>query len=228
MNRAPRESSWDPAWEKVFQSQEWGKYPPEYVIRFVATRFQMAEDRSRMRILDMGCGTGACTIYMAKEGFSVAAIDGSETGLMIARRRLEDEGLKGDLRQGDFVQMPWPDATFDGVVDNVSLYCNRFPECLQAVSEVHRILKPGGWFLSCSFTDRTMGFGLGREIEPGTFTDIREGPLAGKGVSLFMNRSRIDRLYRVFESVTVEKMSRTIGGMTHLIEHWLVECQKEA
>jgi SAM-dependent methyltransferase len=216
--------SWDPVWETVFSNQEWGKYPSEYVIRFVARNFYKSADRSKVRLLDLGCGPGANTWYMAREGFAAAGIDGSETAVQRANERLQREGLNADVRCGDYVQLPWPDNYFDAVVDNVTLYCNRFAQGISAVNEVKRVLKPGGRFLSANFTDRCWGYGLGREVEPGAFVDIQEGPLVGKGLALFMSRSQVDILYRDFVDKTLDLLSYTVAG--HMIELWIVQCQK--
>jgi SAM-dependent methyltransferase len=219
-------SSWDPAWEQVFRAQEWGKYPPEHVIRFVARTFYQAPDRRAVRLLDLGSGSGACTWFMAREGFSVSAIDGSATAIARLQSRLGAEGLAVDARVGDFVTLPWPDDSFDGVVDNVALCCNSFAACRMAAAEVYRVLKPAGAFYSANLSDRSWGYGRGRPVEPGGFTDITEGPVAGKGFVLFMGRAQLDEVYSRFEDVNVERVSWTLGGMDHLVEFWVVTSRK--
>lgn len=214
-------------WEDVFQRHEWAKYPPEHVIRFVARNFYRAPRRQDVRLLDLGCGPGACSWYMAREGFAVAGIDGSPTAIQRARERLARENLTGDFRVGNYTSLPFRDAEFDGVIDNVTLYCNPFKECRQAVCEVMRVLKPGGVFLSCNFTERTWGYGLGREIEPRTFVDIPEGPLHGRGLALFMSREQVEQLYADFAERTVELSSWTDGNMEHSVELWVVTCRKQ-
>jgi len=223
---ATRAASWDPVWESVFRAQEWGKYPPEHAIRFVARNWYGAPNRKAVRLLDLGCGPGACTWYMAREGFSVSAIDGSSTAIERLQARLREEGLSADAQVGDYLGLPWPDATFDGVVDNVSLCCNTYQNCVAAVAEVRRVLKPGARFLSANFTPRTWGYGLGRRLGPSEFTDIREGPLAGKGLSLFMDDSQARVLYAAFEDVVTELLTYTVGGMQHMIELRIVTCRR--
>lgn len=49
--------SFDNEWEKIHASQEWGKYPSENVIRFIARNYY-SKDRLKTRILDFGCGAG--------------------------------------------------------------------------------------------------------------------------------------------------------------------------
>lgn len=218
--------AWDSTWEDVFRNNTWGKYPPERVVRFVAINFYARPVRSEVRLLDLGCAAGAWAWYMAREGFAVSAIDGSPTAVRQAAERLQSEGMTAETVVADFTQLPWEDGHFDGVVDNAAIYTNTFAECRRTVREVHRILKPGGLFLSCNFTPRTWGFGLGDEVEPGGFVNIRQGPLAGKGFSLFMNRSQIEDLYNVFSEVIVDTESMTLNGGERTIELWVVKCRK--
>jgi len=71
---AKGDASFDPVWEEVFRAQEWGKYPPEHVIRAVARNFYKAPDRKAVKILDIGSGPGANTWYVAREGFSAVTL----------------------------------------------------------------------------------------------------------------------------------------------------------
>lgn len=216
----------DPVWERIFRSQEWGKYPPEYVVRFVAQHFYGVEDRSRIRLLDLGCGPGACSWFIAREGFSLCGIDGSPTAISRARERLLSEALQSDLRIGDFSELPWPEGCFDGVVDNAAIYSVPLGIARKTIAEVYRVLKPGGYFLSASFSDQTWGYGKGSMVEPGGFTGIKEGPLAGKGFSRFSSRSQIQDLFSGFQMISLEKASYTVDNMSHMIELWIATCQK--
>ena len=60
-------TSWDAQWEEVFRSRKWGRYPPEELVRFIATHFK--DTRSPpATILELGCGGGANTWFMARQG----------------------------------------------------------------------------------------------------------------------------------------------------------------
>ncbi|ECL6467391.1 SAM-dependent methyltransferase, partial [Campylobacter jejuni] len=54
-------------WEQIFSKKEWGKYPSENVIRFIARNFYNVQDRSKINILELGFGTGANLWFCAKE-----------------------------------------------------------------------------------------------------------------------------------------------------------------
>jgi SAM-dependent methyltransferase len=219
-------SSWDPAWDQIFGSKEWGKYPPEHVIRFVAGNFYRVANRDDVHLLEIGCGPGANIWFMAREGFTAAGIDGSAIAIEQAQQRLAREGLSADLRAGDYATLPWPDASFDGVVENVSLYCNPWMYIQRALAEVRRVLKPGAPLLSSFFSDRTWGYGTGTCVEADGFLDPTEGPLGGAGFCLFLRRERIPQLFSGFTEISVERSSRTTDTERHLVEQFVVTCRK--
>ena len=218
-------TTWDPVWDEIFRRKGWGKYPPEHLIRFIARNFFSMPDRHQIRLLEIGCGPGANIWFMAREGFAACGIDGSPTAIYRANERLTSEGLASDLRVGDFGQLPWTDASFDGVVENVSLYCNPWASIKRALREVQRVLKPGAPFLSSFFSDRTWGHGEGEMVEPDGYVNLREGPLAGAGFCLFLNRNRVPELFRDFAEVAVERVSWTLDCETHLLEQLVITCR---
>jgi ubiquinone/menaquinone biosynthesis C-methylase UbiE len=220
--------TWDPVWENTFRSKEWGKYPQEHVVRFIARNFYSADDRHAIRLLEIGCGPGANVWFMAREGFSVSGIDGSSTAIQNTKERLANEGLAADLEVGDFTELPWPDGTFDGVVENVSLGCNPISATQRALNEVHRVLRSGAPLLSSFFSDKTWGYGAGEMSERDGFTNVTEGPLANKGFCLFLSRDRVSEVFRRFADTNVERVSWTLGGEQYLIEQLLITCRKPA
>jgi len=115
---------WDKTWDNVFLKKEWGKYPPEELIRFIARNFYEVKNRKKVRILDMGCGTGAATWYLAREGFSIFGIDGSKTAIKIVKERFEKEKLRGEFIVGDLAKLPYPNDYFNCVVDIAAMQHN--------------------------------------------------------------------------------------------------------
>ena len=227
MSHSTETGTWDPLWEDIFRRKGWGRYPQEHIVRFIARTFSAVNDRSTMRLLEIGCGPGANVWFMAREGFSVCGIDGSGTAIDRARQRLASEGLRADLRIGDYAQLPWPDSSFDGAIENVSLYSNPTAAIDRALNEVHRVLRPGAPFLSSFFSDRTWGYGEGNMIERDGFVDLREGPLAGAGFCLFLNRGRVPELFHAFADTAVERTSWTLNDERHLVEQLIITCRKQ-
>lgn len=218
--------SWDPVWEEVFRSQEWGKYPPECLIRFIAGNFYEM-DRPGTRLLEVGCGPGANVWYMSREGFDVYGIDGSPAAIGIAQQRLAAENLKADLKVGDVVQMPYPTEFFDAVIDVECLYTNSLQKSACILGEIKRVLKPGGMFFSKTFTDKMYvgeHFTRIRDLE---FKSITDGPLRGKGLCRLSTKTSICELYgRFLVVLSLDNTEETVNNGEMLISEWIVVCRK--
>lgn len=220
--------SWDSTWEKVFKEREWGKYPTEELIRFIAGNFYRVKDRKSIRILDAGCGAGACTWYLAREGFSVYGIDGSKTGVYRATKRLEAEGLRAQLVVGDLIQLPYPDEKFNAVIDSASIECNSLTNIKEILAEVYRVLCFGGKFFSMAVKVGSYGYGEGDKIERNTFTNVRVGPHKGEGVIHFFTESEIKKLLtqNQFKNIEIEWSARTLNNQRNKVVHWVTTAQK--
>jgi SAM-dependent methyltransferase len=93
--------------------------------------------------LDIGCGEGHNTRLLAKRGARMAAVDISELFIRHALEHERDEPLGIDYRVASAVGLPFPDVTFDFATAFMSLM--DIPETEVVVSEVRRVLKPGGF-----------------------------------------------------------------------------------
>ncbi|MGA8146830.1 MAG: class I SAM-dependent methyltransferase [Gallionellaceae bacterium] len=100
-----------------------------------------------MRVLECGCGQGVGTelIFNRFGAREIYAIDLDPDMIQRARKRLSGyppERLK--LEVGDVTALPVEDASFDAVFDFAILH--HVPNWQSGVSEIHRVLKPGGRF----------------------------------------------------------------------------------
>lgn len=218
----------DKVWEEFFSAQEWGKYPPEHVVRFVAGNFYGTARRQEVKLLEVGCGPGANVWYAASEGFDVSGIDGSPSAIRTAADRLTKLGLIATLKVGDFCEkLPWLDETFDGVIENLSLYTNRRERIKQAILEIRRVLKPRGKFQSSWFDTETWGYGFGNEIEPRGFEKITEGPLKDRGFCLFVQDEDVKELLTGFNIESIETVTRSMQNRSKLVSQLVVIATKQ-
>lgn len=217
--------SFDETWEEIHSTREWGKYPSEPVIRFVARNYYN-KDRGNVRILDFGCGGGSHTWYLAKEGFDTYAFDGSASAVNRVEKRLTGEGLKADLRVRDALELDYEEGTFDCVIDSATIYANRYENIVGMYQEVYKLLKDGGKLFSISFTTGTTGYGTGTELEKNTFCDITVGSLEGRGTSHFYEEEELRNMLRNigFQNIVIDNFRFTDRGC--VVEQFLVQAEK--
>ncbi|MFQ6037813.1 MAG: corrinoid protein-associated methyltransferase CpaM [Candidatus Aminicenantales bacterium] len=101
-------------------------------------------------VLDIGCGTGALALRAARKGGRVKALDIHPDMLRTAQNRARDAGLS---RRITFVEMGVAELDreksghYDGVMCGLSLSELTREEQAFTLRHVHRVLKPGGYFL---------------------------------------------------------------------------------
>ena len=97
------------------------------------------------RVLDAGCGVGGTAITLAEAyGVHVTGVTICEPHIEVATQHAEERGVGHlvDFRYGDFMALPFPDASFDVVLNHES-FCYA-EDKLAYLKGVYRALKPGG------------------------------------------------------------------------------------
>ncbi len=97
------------------------------------------------RVLDAGCGLGGSAVALAREfGAHVTGLTNCEPHVVVGTDIADRQGVGHlvDFRHGDFMDMPFPDESFDVVLNHES-FCY-VPDALAYLEGVHRILRPGG------------------------------------------------------------------------------------
>jgi SAM-dependent methyltransferase len=102
------------------------------------------------RVLDMGCGAGRHAFEMYRRGADVIALDQNADELStvsewFAAMREEGSvpaGAEADVKQGDALNLPFPDGDFDRIVASEVL--EHIGDDDGAIAELVRVLRPGG------------------------------------------------------------------------------------
>ena len=107
---------------------------------FGAIREEMLKDVTG-EVLEIGAGTGANFQYY-RNGAHVTATEPDPYMLERARKRAAEAPANIELHQVPAEELPFPDATFDFVIDTLVLCSVRDPR--RALAEIKRVLKAGG------------------------------------------------------------------------------------
>lgn len=131
-----------------------------------------AVDLRGLDVLEIGCGRGGGCSFIKRylQPRSVVGVDLSERAIRLCRRHHVGPGLR--FLRGDAESLPFEDGTFDVVLNVESSHC--YGSVPRFLSEVLRVLRPGGYFL---FADlRAIGGTsiLRKELQASTMTVLDE------------------------------------------------------
>jgi len=109
-------------------------------------------DLSGKRVLEVSCGHGGGASYLTRtlHPASYTGLDFNSAAVDFCRKRYNLPGL--DFVQGDAERLPFPDDSFDAVINVEASHI--YPNFERFLSEVVRVLRPGGYFLHADFRKR--------------------------------------------------------------------------
>jgi ubiquinone/menaquinone biosynthesis C-methylase UbiE len=110
--------------------------------RFVAALGEAAKGT----VLDVACGPGILSAAIAKSARAVVAFDLTPGMLKKAEQRCSEAGIANvSFREGNAAEPPFADGAFDAVVTRLSVH--HFDRPARVISEIFRVLRPGGRFV---------------------------------------------------------------------------------
>jgi ubiquinone/menaquinone biosynthesis C-methylase UbiE len=99
-------------------------------------------DVQNKTVLEIGCGLGTDHLMLARNGGEMHAFDLGQRNLELTSHRLKIYGYSTNPVQGDGEYLPFADESLDFVYSFGVLH--HLPDTKRAVSEIYRVLKPGG------------------------------------------------------------------------------------
>ncbi|SRR6266536_1424121 len=147
---------------KQDQKQGWSHFAPLEVLTIpqVPRLLRHARVKAGDRLLDVGCGTGVVSITAARQGAHATGLDLTPELLERARENARISEVSIEFREGDAESLPFEDSSFDVVLSQFGHIFAPRPEV--AVSEMLRVLKPGG---TVAFSSWPPQFYVGRNFE---------------------------------------------------------------
>ncbi|WP_255294894.1 class I SAM-dependent methyltransferase [Bacillus sp. AFS041924] len=97
------------------------------------------------RILEVAPGPGYLSIELAKMGFDVTGVELSLDFVNIEKNNAKEANVSVDFKEGNASNLPCGDNTFDFIVCSAAF--KNFKDPVTALSEMYRVLKPGGMAL---------------------------------------------------------------------------------
>lgn len=113
-------------------------------IESIEYSYQLHEyaDFKGKNVLDVGCGNGYVLEKYAIEGANAHGVDITPMSIRLCEERFKYSNLTGSFQVANAEELPFPDNYFDCVCSMGVLH--HVPNTEKAVSEIYRVLKPGG------------------------------------------------------------------------------------
>lgn len=184
------------AWNEIFRQHGRVFTEPHADLPGLALRLK---SEGATRILDLGCGTGRHTVFLAARGFSVAGLDYSPEAIAATQCWLEEQGLTADLHLGSMAErFPFEDGCFDALISIQVIHHARLDTIRALVQELTRVLRDGALLFVTVPRLRNQAQAF-EEIEPRTLVPL-DGPEKGLPHHIFT----LEELREVFDAFAIE------------------------
>ena len=134
---------------------DWDRIRREYEHHDIQLGAVAALVDRRLRVVDIGTGTGALLPLLSGATGTVVAVDNSPAMLARARELCRNDGLGNvTLQRADIESLPFADAVFDAAYCAMVLHHVTQPAA--AVAEMARVIRPGGKVIVIAFTQHDL------------------------------------------------------------------------
>lgn len=171
---------------------------------FFLDSVQLFKKKGYKRVLDIGCGYGKHSIYLAENDFNVSSIDINSQALEWLRAYIGEKSINNiTVLKADINKLPFKDDYFDVVICSSVLHHQCLKQIQNSISEIHRVLKQQGCLLFDFMSMEDDSFGVGEEIETNTFVGSREGE--EDIPHHYTNVEELHRLFKIFTEIIIQK-----------------------
>jgi ubiquinone/menaquinone biosynthesis C-methylase UbiE len=123
----------------------------------------LLKENQTERVLDLGCGTGRHTFFLARQGFRVTGIDISKTALSIIRNKLNKTQIKNiQLMRHDMQLIPFSNGYFDAVICTGVLTHGTINKIISTVKEIHRVIRGNGILITDALSIKDPDYRTGK------------------------------------------------------------------
>ncbi|WCL48078.1 class I SAM-dependent methyltransferase [Leptospira sp. GIMC2001] len=205
------------AWDNHYKKDKSQlSFPDENLVRMLSRIPVDTKSSSKQLALDLGAGSGRHSKLLSQFGWETIAADYSEEAIQQIQNNLQN--IKTIL----VTEPPYPfdNDSLDLVVGWGILHYNTDQMITKIISEIIRILKPGGYFMG------TLRSSQDTHLNPNSNNEMELTDLKGGYVRLF-SEDDLNRFLKDFSEIKIGYMERTpLGELDKVIAHYFFQARK--
>ena len=211
---------WD--WSKVDKSR-WTKASDEFLP--VALRWKQL---NKQTVLDIGCGRGRHSLFLAEMGFDVTATDMSSEGIeqleKEAKRRKLDNKIKTLVC--DMLELPFENNTFDCVLGFLSITHTDYAGLKKVISRITGMLKNSGRLYVTFNSKNSPAFHEKSNLKIDGYTIIKKTGLEKNIPHTYLEHDDVIRLLADYKILKIQQICDYYRNRTSI--HFFVEAEKKS
>lgn len=219
----------NPAWEELFRTRKWGKYPDLELVRFVMKTWPTPQARESARVLELGCGTGANIRMLVENGFIVHGLDASETALKQCYPFLPyyDDGTKrAILDDANNLGHHFAKHDLDLICDVGCFMHQSAEDRLEIVTQAFEVLRPGGWLFFSEAVSELSSAYSDSLVTRADLSLVSDPHFQPKIPYHFFTEVEFASLMKPFKNVTIDVVTRSYGSQRRWYDRYVVYGQK--
>lgn len=209
---------WEEYYSALRQLPDWLRKP----VPFTVDASSLFRKHGARVFLDLGCGVGRNSIYLAREGFNVVGIDISRGALKKTKMWSKIEGFQNvTVLLASMTNLPFIGRTFHAVISTSVIHHALKEDIEKATEDIKTVLKDNGLFLANLLSKEDYRYSSGKKIEDGTFLileDFEERQF--EEVHHFFSRKEILTLLAGFKRLSIEPIQSGKAERPHM--YWKV------
>jgi ubiquinone/menaquinone biosynthesis C-methylase UbiE len=136
------------------------------------------------KLLELGCGDGANSVWLAEQGYEICGVDIAPTAIEWAKEKAKLRNVTTDFRVGDVLNLnDYADNHFDFVLDGHCFHCIIDTDRKSFLNSAFRVLKPGGLFHVSTMCGEVTNKEFRKHFDPQTRC-ILQGEIATRYIGL--------------------------------------------
>ena len=183
-------------------------YPDESLVRLLSGRY-VDVPKPPARLMDHGFGHGNNLLLAATKGYDCAGCEISENLIGEVRDLFERLEKKIDLRPIENNDIAFEDNSFDIVVSWNVIHYNGYRKAVEhVISELYRVLKPGGVLLLSTLHEDNAIFERMEKTSEESYRIVRESRFDNRQGLTFFAASSLEELAKMFSMFSEVKTGK--------------------